>query len=209
MENDGSCTLTPRAAACRRKFLEAAREVFLDGGLEKASMQEIVKRSGGSLTTLYKYFGSKEGLFEAVLLEGSAEFHEKLEASLAALEEKDLRTYLETFARYFLEAVMDEDKVAFHRLIVAEGYRDGGTIGKLFYQHAVNRTQNLLVRALERHFPALEEKELTALMFLGMLKDPYHQRVLILGEPLTLSPEEKEAFIARVLDRFFYGIFPR
>ena len=46
--------------------LQAAREVFLEQGYEAASVNDVVRRAGGSLATLYAQFGNKEGLFQAV-----------------------------------------------------------------------------------------------------------------------------------------------
>ncbi len=54
---------TPRGEARRSALLEAAREVFLEQGYEGASIEEIVRRVGGSKASLYAYFGSKQGLF--------------------------------------------------------------------------------------------------------------------------------------------------
>ena len=46
-----------RAELRRAAFLRAAREVFLEFGYENANMAEIVRRAGGSLSTLYAQFG--------------------------------------------------------------------------------------------------------------------------------------------------------
>ena len=51
----------------RQAFQQAARELFTDQGFEQTSLAEVVERAGGSLATLYKLFGNKEGLLDAVL----------------------------------------------------------------------------------------------------------------------------------------------
>jgi len=61
-----------RGAARRQAMLDAACEVFLEHGFEGASVADVVRRSGGSLATLYASFGSKEGLFEAIVAQISA-----------------------------------------------------------------------------------------------------------------------------------------
>ncbi|MBZ6379600.1 hypothetical protein B5C34_15650 [Pacificimonas flava] len=53
----------------RTAMLGAARELFIAKGFDDTSLTEVVKRSGGSLATLYKLFGNKEGLLLAVLVE--------------------------------------------------------------------------------------------------------------------------------------------
>ena len=62
----------------RAAFLKAAEAVFLEYGYEASSMAEIVRRAGGSLSTLYLQFGDKEGLYRAVLLAPITHFTQQL-----------------------------------------------------------------------------------------------------------------------------------
>lgn len=56
------------AELCRRdRILDAAERAFADAGFAGASMRTIVKGARVNLATVYYYFGSKEGLMEAVL----------------------------------------------------------------------------------------------------------------------------------------------
>ncbi len=49
--------------------MRAAKAVFIERGYTGASTDAIVERSGGSKETIYTHFGSKLGLFRAILLE--------------------------------------------------------------------------------------------------------------------------------------------
>src|SRR5215468_2096555 len=66
-------TLTPSStsngqdASRRERILEAAEQVFGDAGFAGASLRAIVRRARVNLATVYYYFGSKNGLMEAVL----------------------------------------------------------------------------------------------------------------------------------------------
>lgn len=51
----------------RRTLLDAAAEEFALSGLDGARMQAIVKRAGVNERMVYHHFGSKQGLYEAVL----------------------------------------------------------------------------------------------------------------------------------------------
>jgi AcrR family transcriptional regulator len=53
--------------ATRARILTAAAEVFGRRGIHAAGINEIVEAAGASKLTIYKNFGSKEGLVEAVL----------------------------------------------------------------------------------------------------------------------------------------------
>jgi AcrR family transcriptional regulator len=51
----------------REKILEAARAIFGDRGFDATSIAEIGAGAGISKSVLYHYFGSKAGLYEALL----------------------------------------------------------------------------------------------------------------------------------------------
>src|SRR5919198_3276990 len=57
----------PRDPERSRRILEAARAHFYAHGLERASVDAIAAEAGVSKMTIYSNFGSKEGLFEAVV----------------------------------------------------------------------------------------------------------------------------------------------
>jgi TetR/AcrR family transcriptional regulator len=51
----------------RRRILDAARRVFATRGIDGARVDAIAARAGTNKRMLYYYFGSKDGLFRAVL----------------------------------------------------------------------------------------------------------------------------------------------
>lgn len=53
----------------RGRMLEAASAVFAEKGFETTSMDDIAHAAGMTKPTLYRYFPSKEALFEAVFVE--------------------------------------------------------------------------------------------------------------------------------------------
>ena len=56
-----------RTEARRDAIVDAAAELFQECGYERASMNELARRLGGSKATLYNYFPSKESLLVAVV----------------------------------------------------------------------------------------------------------------------------------------------
>jgi TetR/AcrR family transcriptional regulator, mexJK operon transcriptional repressor len=99
-------TKRPRVADARLfELMAAAADVFIEQGFDKASMQEIAKRTGASKATLYGRYPNKEKLFIAVLqhrmeliTEGMAmdniDASEPLEVSLARFGTRLLETAL-------------------------------------------------------------------------------------------------------------------
>lgn len=70
-----------------QKLLEVAREMFSGGGFAESAMEDIVKQAGVTRGALYHHFGSKEGLFQAVLATVQKEIGEQVEAEAAKSED--------------------------------------------------------------------------------------------------------------------------
>jgi TetR/AcrR family transcriptional regulator len=64
----------------RAALLKAARAAFAEGGLEGARVDDIARRAGINKQLVYHYFGSKDGLYTAVL---EAVYHEIREQEAA------------------------------------------------------------------------------------------------------------------------------
>lgn len=72
---EGSVTRTRRPRGePRRLLVEAAREVFTAKGFVGSSTREIADRAGVSETLMFRYFGSKVGLFREALVTPFADF---------------------------------------------------------------------------------------------------------------------------------------
>jgi|SRR5579885_75853 AcrR family transcriptional regulator len=79
----------------RALILRSARRVFARSTYAEASTSELARESGVTEPMLYKHFGSKKGLFLAVLGEFSAQFLSLLQERLAHRAEKDILDALE------------------------------------------------------------------------------------------------------------------
>ncbi|WLR42015.1 TetR/AcrR family transcriptional regulator [Bacillus carboniphilus] len=67
----------------RAKILDAARNVFIKYGFEKATMKHIMEESSVSRGGLYQYFSNKEDVMKVVLEEELDVFSEKINATLS------------------------------------------------------------------------------------------------------------------------------
>jgi len=82
----------------RREFiLKRAKEVFARYGYADASTGELARASEVTEPMLYKHFGSKKGLFLAVLSEFAAQFLETLQERISHRAEKDVLDALTHF----------------------------------------------------------------------------------------------------------------
>lgn len=164
-----------RGAARRLAFLCAARQVFLEQGYEAASINEIVRRAGGSLTTLYAQFGSKEGLFLAVL---QAQ-HEHVAQSMlpADWSHLPLEQGLQRIGEQFLRVLLSSDSLAFFRIIVGES-RNHPALLQQFISSAADRLRGMIADYLRKADPAIDEPDIAAGYFLELIRGRHHYRAL-------------------------------
>jgi AcrR family transcriptional regulator len=91
--------------ATRTLLLAEARRAFAEHGYAGAPIEEVVRAAGLTKGALYHHFGSKQGLFEAVLRDLDREITARVELDLAASDDPwaDLLAAL----RVYLEATLD------------------------------------------------------------------------------------------------------
>jgi AcrR family transcriptional regulator len=92
----------PQRADARRNFdalVEAGREVFGEAGVT-ASLEEIARRAGVGIGTLYRNFASRDALVEAVYLEEVASVVTYAEGLGDAAPFDSLTAWLRRFADY-------------------------------------------------------------------------------------------------------------
>lgn len=158
----------------RKAIVTAAADVFLDTGFERSSMDEVARRAGGSKATLYKYFPSKEALFEAVILNNSARFLTEAACGLNAPENKtrSLEQKLTRFGEDMLRVVTcDNQALQIYRVVMGEaGHSD---IGQLFLESGIRQGMETLAREMEEAIgrgelgkadPMLRARQFTALI---------------------------------------------
>jgi AcrR family transcriptional regulator len=165
-----------RTEARREAILEVASQVFLEFGFERTSMSEIVKRIGGSKSTIYGYFPSKEALFVAVTHAAGEKHMDAAVAELAAYAGGDLGQLLTKFAEKLVGFLCSDETVAVHRMVLGEaGHSE---IGQLFYDGGPKRGITVIAevfrQAMERGELRREEPWIAAQHF-GALINAEHQ----------------------------------
>jgi AcrR family transcriptional regulator len=92
----------PQRADARRNFdalLEAGRAAFAENGAT-ASLEDIARRAGVGIGTLYRNFPTRESLLEAIYLEEIASLVRLGEASTALEPWEALSSWLDRFVQY-------------------------------------------------------------------------------------------------------------
>lgn len=102
--------------ATMARLLEVARQAFATHGYAAAATEEIVRQAGVTRGALYHHFGSKEGLFRAVLAQVHAEVGQRIGAAADAAA--DGWQALREGCRAFLVAANDP---AIQRIMLVDG----------------------------------------------------------------------------------------
>jgi AcrR family transcriptional regulator len=94
-----------RSAATRQALLGAGRALFTERGFAGAGQEEIVERAGVTRGALSHHFGTKQGLFLAVMQDLQADLAGRI--GRAALQGHDPMEQLRLGCLAFLDAAMD------------------------------------------------------------------------------------------------------
>ena len=133
----------------RQSIIDAAIEVFRAEGYERASMSLIAARLGGSKTTLYGYFASKEELFAAAMGEA---LNRQAEKDIGALDpaEPDVMLALLKFGAAYNRLVTSEDALAVTRVNWSGATADSPVAEKIPCQFAVSTQSARVARDVAR-----------------------------------------------------------
>ncbi|KTB71485.1 MULTISPECIES: TetR/AcrR family transcriptional regulator [Pseudomonas] len=206
-----------RTEARREAIIDAAASVFLEMGYERASMNEVTKRMGGSKATIYSYFPSKEELFIAVVNRVATAHLAEAVSELAISVDKDpdteldLRTLFTRFGERMLMVLINDDSaLAVYRMVVAEsGHSD---IGTMFYDSGprefLQTVTTLMNAAMQRGQLRTTDPHIAALQLTSLLTAETDIR-LYQQAPARLSVEQIQSMVKRAVDTFMLGMEKR
>jgi Transcriptional regulator len=158
----------PRGQKRRREIAAVAERVFFENGFSDTTMQTIALRAGASKETLYRHFGSKEGLFAEIV-------ETRAESFLDDLDEKfgrpgSVEAVLRDLALRLLESIIRPDAINLCRTVIAEAPRTP-ELGEIFFargpERVSGRLSEYLAAARERGEVSCTDPDVSARIFLG------------------------------------------
>ncbi len=193
----------------RARILAEAERVFFEQGYEGACIDDIIKQVGGSKRTIYNEFGSKEGLFAAMIADTVSKHSNEIVEQLA-LDERSkvgVREALIEYAKRVMALVNKDSTVALFRTAIGETNRFP-KLAKAFYESGPGRTMARFAEVL-KHFRVRGEIEvkdcaLAAEQFGGLIRDSVFLAVL-LGVRPPLTSREIDGRAAAAVDLFLNG----
>lgn len=207
--------LSAKKAIRYNKILQTALDLFCEKGYEKTSLSEIVAQSGGSLSTIYEYFGDKDGLFYTILEREISDFNKSLQAAISITHEPNLCDFLVKFGQIFINKIFDKRTFALYKIAFSESFRNGEKVAKFFRKFGVELIHNKLANFL-REQEALNTNsgakfktqnfELLSSSFLSMINPEFEFNAIILQQDLNALREQRLQNINLVVDIFLNGI---
>lgn len=196
--------LEPQSARGRArvaKILDAATDLFLKVGYEQTSIDAILLQSGGSKSTLYAYFPTKEDLFRSVIdnVVDNGDLGTALDVSANA------RMVLTEFAVSRQRVVLSQRHRAVLRLVIAERERFPD-LAEIYWERGPQRSGRQLVTYMEalrnREILGIDNAEEAAEFFIGMLFQRWHRQVFYMSSPPPTEAQIR-ARAERVVARFW------
>ena len=140
--------LKPKAK--EQEVLDVATEYFLQHGFRGASINAMARSSGISKESIYRYFSSKQQLFEAVIGRELIEYRRSLHRLDATLRSMELRPALTTIAETILGIITTDRTQALRRLIFDEATRSP-EVGRHYYKIGPEQAYEVIESVLESH----------------------------------------------------------
>jgi AcrR family transcriptional regulator len=186
-----------KTEAKREAILEIASQVFQEMGYDRASMDEIAARVGGSKVTLYGYFSSKQQLFlDAISYTGMRHMGPAYDELVVGSD--DLPRVLRRFGEKFLTFICTPEATGTYRMVLSQAGQSD--IGRGFFELGPKRGEDTLTAFLQAEMDAGRLKKsdarVAALHLMGLLSSETLHRTLM---GVMQSPPRQQ--IKQMVDR--------
>ena len=176
------CDAPERGDIARQKLIQAGLIIYSDVGYGNASTRNIALEAGVNIAAIPYYFGSKEGLYLAVIDHIIGYYHERHGTSLATIQQalrnqkttpKDCRALLDDYMRKLIHLVVQEGKERsqISHIYIREQLDPTSAFDRLyegFIRGMQETTAALIGRVIGSHVPSAEAK-LIAQTLLGQV----------------------------------------
>ena len=179
------------------RILLKALELFSEKGYDATSVREICEAAGITKPTLYHFYGSKEGVYRA-LVEGALErFGADMSRALAG--DGTIREQLARMARAYIDAALREPQLSRFLMSLIHGSKQSAPATDFvgFYQGVVAGVGRAVDAAVARGELAPGPTELRLIVLMGALAEAMIGSLLC-GQP-QLSHELADGLVDVVL----------
>lgn len=152
-------------SATKERLLNAAGEFFAEKGFHATTIREICDRARANLASVNYHFGSKEKLYDAVVLHTFNYAFEKYPAVTDRDKDLSPEEKLFAFVQRFLLRRLDADRPAWHVKVLRREHADPGPALQSVFKKFIRKGQEELLAILrELVGPAADEQYLRLCM---------------------------------------------
>jgi AcrR family transcriptional regulator len=179
------------------RILQKALELFSDRGYDATSVREICEAAGITKPTLYHFFGSKEGVYRAIVEGALEQFRADVVGALT--REGTLRERLVRMARAYVEAaVRNPDLARFIMALIHNPPRSAPATDFVgFADGILSEAARAVDDGVRRAEVAPGPTQVRLLVLMGALGEAMHGHLLA-GRP-ELTPALAETLVDTVL----------
>jgi TetR/AcrR family transcriptional regulator, mexJK operon transcriptional repressor len=200
----------PRGEKRRDEIAAVAERVFLELGFNDTTMQIVASRAGASKETLYRHFGSKEGLFSEVVRARAERVYGQVESEIG--QRNDPRDVLKKLGYNLLGKLLSEDPLCLFRIVISEVQRTP-ELGRIFFEQGPNQLLKDLASYLEyatkQGMLNCKEPALAAKLFLGSVVANRHIIRLVVPDYEDLTEEIINHHVEAAVNMFLAAYGPR
>ncbi len=185
------------------KIIEAAYNCFSQKGYIATSTKEIANRAGVSEVTLFRHFGTKEGIFEAVIR--SYSIIPDLKKISIETQKYDLEDILIFVGKRMYYTLLKKEK--FIRILFSEINKHPGILSGI-YEKFIKDIDELLVSILlkkQHQYPIKDlDMNIAVKSFIGMIFSYFQTNEIFLNR--SISDEELDRVLKSFVEIFLEGI---
>lgn len=195
-----------RSADKRSSILNAAAEIFLNGGYLGTSMDDVAAKARVAKQTVYAHFSNKRDLFVAMVSALTNQASDRVHAGVPEFQEgDDLKRYLTNYAVRQLQIVLTPRIVRLRRLVIGEVSRFP-ELGEALYSGGPGRAITSLAAIFERLAEcgvlAIRNPSLAASQFNWLVMSAPLNRAMLLGNDAIPSASELQKHAAESVQLF-------
>ena len=200
----GRRRLTPEVR--RAEILDAALDVFVEVGFERATLQDVADRAGVTKGALYHYFDSKDALFAELIAERLGSRVGEGELRMASADPGASReVVLEQYLRDMWSELQQPGMLALAQLVMTE-LPKFPELGRRFFEDVVAPARRTMRQIWERQGgggtgSAEEIDAIVAILPSMVFGAALTRRLFNDIDPLTVAPDTVGDLITRMLVR--------
>lgn len=175
----------------RLAIIDAAEALFLEQGFERTSLAAIIKKSGGSLATVYDLFGNKQGLLRAVAQNRRDSAMKDIGGIVCEMD--SCAEMLKLFAHRLYNHMTAPRSIALIRMVITESLRDpefGRDFHREVHMGLVHKLAEAFAAWVREGRAEIDRPEAAAELFLAIVISDAQLRAMAAVETASMDADQ-------------------